>query len=154
VPVRRSLDKIRALEKRDACSQALAVDFYLYAAVVGTAISALWIAWLLAARAVLRTYQLKPGYLLSILQVAIVLGLLFGGFRASDYLLGALGRTLPADVVLFRRVWIVIWAIAMIASIQIFLEIRGMATPASPPASYHPSTRPKQQRGRTRRTRR
>jgi hypothetical protein len=130
------------------------VDFYLYAAAVGAVISALWIAWLLTARAVLRTYRLKPGYLLSILQVAIVLGLLFGGFRASDYFLTLLGRTLPADVVLFRRVWIVIWAIAMIASIQIFLEIRGMATPAPPPANQRSGARQNQQRGRTRRMRR
>jgi hypothetical protein len=102
----------------------------------------------------LRTYRLKPGYLLSILQVAIVLGLLFGGFRASDYFLRLLGRSLPADVVLFRRVWIVIWAIAMIASIQIFLEIRGMATPAPPPANQRSGARQNQQRGRTRRMRR
>lgn len=130
------------------------MDFYLYAAAVGAAISALWIAWLLAARAVLRKYRLKPGYLLSVLQVAIVLGLLFGGFSISDYFLDLLGRRLPADVVLFRRVWIVIWAVAMIASIQIFLEIRGMATPAQPPPGGRSGARSNPQRGGARRTRR
>lgn len=103
------------------------MNFYLYAVAIGAGISLAWVAWLLAARAVLRTYKLRPGYVLSILQVTVVLALMLAGYRLSDYCLGILGSTMPADTVVFRRIWIAIWAVAMLASIQIFLEIRRMA---------------------------
>jgi len=109
------------------------MTFYLYAAVIGAAISIAWIGWLFAARAALRRYQLKPGYLLSVIQVALVLALMLLGFKLSDYCLEILNRTTPSDVIRFRRIWIAIWALAMVASIQVFLDIRRMA--ASEPAA-------------------
>jgi hypothetical protein len=103
------------------------MNFYLYAFALGAGISLVWVAWLLAARAVLRVYKLRPGYVLSILQVAIVLALMLAGYRLSDYCMRVLGSSLPADTIVFRRIWIAIWAVAMLASIQIFLDIRRMA---------------------------
>jgi hypothetical protein len=104
------------------------VDFYLYAAGLGVAISLAWIGWLFGARAILRRYQLKPGYLLTILQVALVLALILAGFRISDRCLAELGLGTPANTILFRRLWIAIWALGMLVSIQVFLDIRRMAT--------------------------
>jgi hypothetical protein len=103
------------------------VDFYLYAAALGVAISIAWVGWLFTARAILRKYRLKPGYLLTILQVALVLGLILAGFRISDRCLQAIGLSTPANTILFRRIWIAVWALAMLASIQVFLDIRRMA---------------------------
>lgn len=110
------------------------MNFYFYAAMIGAGISGTWVAWLFAARAALRRYQLKPGYLLSVVQVALVLALMYAGFKLSDYFLEILGRTTPSDAVLFRRIWIAIWALAMVASIQIFLDIRRMAASGPPPS--------------------
>jgi len=114
---------------RPAC-----MNFYLYAAIIGAGISGTWVVWLIAARAVLRRYELKPGYLLSVVQVVLVLALMYAGFRLSDYCLEILGRTAPTDAILFRRIWIAIWALAMVASIQIFLDIRRMAVSGPPPS--------------------
>jgi hypothetical protein len=35
----------------------------------------------------------------------------------------------PALLVKFRRVWIIIWALGMAASIQLFIDIRRMSMP-------------------------
>lgn len=131
------------------------MNFYSYAAAIGAGISIVWVVWLFSARAFLRKYQLRPGYVLSVIQVALVLALMYTGFQLSDRVLEILHRTLPADTILFRRIWIVIWALAMIASIRVFLDIRRMAsaprtTPSRAPA--RPST-PPDRRARPRRVR-
>ena len=128
------------------------MDFYLYAAVIGLAISAVWILWLLAARATLRKFRLKPGFLMTMLQVALVLLLIVIGFRASDYCLYRLGMHTPENTVFFRRIWIVIWALAMLASIKIFLDIRRMAESPAPPRT--PADRPPPRPVRRRQSRR
>jgi hypothetical protein len=125
------------------------MSFYTYAAMIGAGISIVWVAWLFSARAVSRKYRLRPGYILSILQVALVLALMLAGFKLSDRCLETLNRTSPADTLLFRRVWLMIWAGAMIASIQVFLDIRRMAS--SPPApGPTPARRPSTQADRKR----
>jgi hypothetical protein len=128
------------------------VNFYLYAAAIGVAISLAWVSWLFAARAVLRTYNLKPSHLLTFLQVGVVLGLIVTGFKISDYCLGILGMNTPANTIFFRRIWIAIWAVAMIASIQIFLEIRRMAavSPNPGPVRRPPDRVRRPPSGRTR----
>jgi hypothetical protein len=131
----------------------LRVDFYLYAAAIGIALSAVWILWLLAARAVLRKYRLKPGFLMMILQVALVLLLILAGFRVSDYCLYRLGMHTPENTIFFRRIWIVIWALAMLASIKIFLDIRRMAESSAPPPRA-PADRPPPRPVRRRQSRR
>jgi len=128
------------------------VNFYLDAAAIGLAVSAVWVLWLLAARALLRKYRLKPGFVLTMLQVALVLLLILAGFKASDYCLYRLGMHTPANTIFFRRVWIAIWALAMFASIQIFLDIRRMAETPAPPRA--PANRPPPRSARRRQTRR
>jgi hypothetical protein len=127
------------------------MNFYTYAVAVGAGISILWVGWLFTARATLRRYQLRPGYVLSIIQVVLVLALMYAGFKVSDHFLEILGRTGPSDMMLFRRIWIALWAVAMIASIQIFLDIRRMAAPgpaARPSAAPRPSASAKRTRPR------
>ncbi len=104
------------------------MTFYLCATVIGAGISIVWVVWLFTARRVLRRYKLRPGYLISVIQVVLVLALMLVGFKLSDYCLEILRRTTPSDVILFRRIWLAIWALAMVASIQIFLDIRRMAS--------------------------
>jgi hypothetical protein len=58
----------------------------------------------------------------------MVLALMLAGFRISDRCLQTLGLSTPANTIIFRRIWIAIWALAMLASIQVFLDIRRMAT--------------------------
>jgi len=125
------------------------MNFYTYAAAVGAGISIIWVAWLFAARATLRRRQLRPGYVLSIIQVVLVLALMYAGFKVSNYFLAIVGRTGVADTMLFRRIWIAIWALAMIASIQVFLDIRRMAT-AGPVSRPSPARRPPPAAKRTR----
>jgi len=131
----------------------LTMKFYLDAAVIGGGISIVWIVWLFAARATLRRHQLRPGYILSVVQIALVLALMLAGFKLSDHFLDLLGRAGPSDTILFRRIWIAIWALAMIGSIQIFLDIRRMAMPG--PDLSRTSVRRTQppKRSRPRRTR-
>jgi hypothetical protein len=128
------------------------VDFYFDAAAIGLALSAAWVAWLFAARAVLRKYRLKPSFMMMMLQIGLVLLLIAAGFNASDYCLDRLGMHTPANVIFFRRIWIVIWALAMLASIKIFLDIRRMAEPEAPPRA--PVNRPAPRSARRRQSRR
>ena len=128
------------------------MNFYVYAVAIGAGISLAWVAWLLSARSILRTYKLRPGYVISILQVAVVLSLMIAGYRLTDYCLAVLGLTKPADAIVFRRIWIAIWAVAMIASIQIFLDIRRMAAPDRDGAT--PVARGRAPRGKRQRPRR
>jgi hypothetical protein len=106
------------------------MNFYLISTAIGVGLGITWIAWLLAARTFLRASQAKPGAILSVIQVAVVLTLMLGAYKVSDYCFGILNITAPKDIVLFRRVWLLIWAVSMVASIQIFLDIRRISMPA------------------------
>lgn len=110
------------------------MDFYLAAIGVGVALGVAWVGWLLFVRSYLRRTKSQPGALLSVLQVIVVLLLMLAAYHVSDYCLTRLGADTPEGVRLFRRVWLLIWAVAMVASIHIFLDIRKMAAPANPPA--------------------
>ena len=127
------------------------MNFYLTAAAIGLALVLIWIGWLLAVRAFLRAAKSTPGALLSVLQVVAVLALLLAAYRVSEWcfrILGISPADAPALMVKFRRVWIVIWALGMAASIQLFLDIRRMSTPAPPPIRRPP---PSSTRRRSRR---
>jgi hypothetical protein len=112
------------------------MNFYLMAVAIGLALVLAWIGWLLAVRAFLRAAKSTPGALLSVIQVVAVLALMLAAYRVSEWCFGILGigqADAPALMVKFRRIWIVIWALGMAASIQLFLDIRRMGTP--PPRS-------------------
>jgi hypothetical protein len=121
------------------------MNFYLIAAAIGVALILIWIGWLLAVRAFLRSAKSTPGALLSVLQVVVVLALMLGAYRASEWYFrihGVDAADAPALMVKFRRVWIIVWALGMAASIQLFIDIRRMSMP--PPPSIRrppPSTR-------------
>jgi hypothetical protein len=129
----------------------MSLNLYLIAAAIGLALTVLWIGWLLAVRAFLRTAKSTPGALLSVLQVVLVLALMLTAYRVSEWCFRDLGVN-PADeaalMVKFRRVWILIWALGMAASIQLLLDIRRMSMPAHPPARRPP---PPSSRNRRRR---
>jgi hypothetical protein len=117
------------------------MNFYLIAAAIGLALIAIWIGWLLAVRAFLRTAKSTPGALLSVIQVVTVLALMLSAYRVSEWcfrMLGISPADAPALMVKFRRVWILIWAIGMAASIQLFIDIRRMSMPAHPPLRRPP----------------
>jgi len=118
------------------------MNFYMMAVAIGLALVLAWIGWLLAVRAFLRTAKSTPGALLSVIQVVAVLALLLAAYRVSEWCFGILGinpADTPALMVKFRRIWIVIWALGMAASIQLFLDIRRMGTPAPRPIRRPPS---------------
>jgi hypothetical protein len=113
----------------------MGMNFYLMAAAIGVTLIAVWIGWLLAVRAFLRAAKSTPGALLSVLQVVAVLALMLTAYRVSEWYFRVLGintADAPALMVKFRRVWIIIWALGMAASIQLFIDIRRMSTPAPP----------------------
>lgn len=122
------------------------MDYYLDAAVIGLALSAAWIGWLFAARATLRALRLRPGFMMTVLQIGVVLLLIAAGFSATDYCLYRLGLHTPENTIHFRRIWIVIWALAMLASIKIFLDIRQMAEAPPAPPDNRPTPRPVRRR--------
>lgn len=116
------------------------MNFYLAAVAIGVALIAVWIGWLLAVRAFLRVAKSTPGALLSILQVVVVLALMLTAYRFSEWyfqIAGINASDAPALMVKFRRIWIVVWALGMAASIQLFIDIRRMSTP-SPPSLRRP----------------
>ena len=118
------------------------MNFYMMAVAIGLALVLAWIGWLLAVRAFLRTAKSTPGALLSVIQVVAVLALMLAAYRVSEWCFGILGinpADTPALMVKFRRIWIVIWALGMAASIQLFLDIRRMGTPAPRPIRRPPS---------------
>jgi hypothetical protein len=111
------------------------MNFYLVAAAIGVALILIWIGWLLAVRAFLRTAKSTPGALLSTLQVVVVLALMLGAYRVSEWYFrihGIDAADAPALMVKFRRVWIIVWALGMAASIQLFIDIRRMSMPPPP----------------------
>ena len=110
----------------------MTAKFYFAAIAVGAALAIGWLVWLLAARAYLRAAKSTPGATLSIIQVAVVLALMLAGYRATDWAIARFGfdpATAPSAAMTFRRVWILTLGAGMIASIQIFLDIRRMAAP-------------------------
>jgi hypothetical protein len=93
----------------------------------------------------MRTMRSSPGVLISILQVIVVLLLMLAGYHLTDWCFAQLkisDADAPGATVTFRRIWILIWGVGMIASIQVFLDIRRMATaqPAPPPGRRPGST--------------
>jgi hypothetical protein len=119
----------------------MGMNFYLMAAAIGLALVLVWIGWLLAVRAFLRTAKSTPGALLSVIQVVAVLALMLAAYRVSEWcfrIYGISAADAPALMVKFRRVWILIWALGMAASIQLFIDIRRMSTPAPPPIRRPP----------------
>ena len=108
------------------------MNFYLMAAAIGFALIVIWIGWLLAVRAFLRSAKTTPGALLSVLQVVVVLALMLSAYRVSEWYFRVQAinpADAPALLVKFRRVWIIIWALGMAASIQLFIDIRRMSMP-------------------------
>lgn len=125
------------------------MNFYLVAAAIGLALIVIWIGWLLAVRAFLRAAKSTPGALLSVLQVVIVLALMLAAYRVSEWyfrILGVDAAAAPALMVKFRRVWIIVWALGMAASIQLFIDIRRMSMPPPPSIRRPPPVR---KRGRS-----
>lgn len=115
------------------------MTFYLIAIGIGVVLAGTWVGWLLAVRAFLHATKSAPGALLSIIQVVVVLALMLAAYHVSDWSLRALGidtAAAPALMVKFRRIWIVVWALGMAASIQLFIDIRRMSTP--PPSVRRP----------------
>jgi len=113
----------------------MTMNFYLISAAIGAVLIVAWIGWLLAVRAFLRAAKSTPGALLSVLQVVVVLAMMLTAYRVSEWCFRALGISAadaPALMVKFRRIWIIIWALGMAASIQLFIDIRRMSTPAPP----------------------
>ena len=119
----------------------MGMNFYMMAVAIGLALVVLWIGWLLAVRAFLRAAKSTPGALLSVIQVVAVLALMLTAYRVSEWcfrMLGVSTADTPALMVKFRRIWILIWALGMAASIQLFIDIRRMSTPAPPPIRRPP----------------
>lgn len=117
------------------------MNFYLMAVAIGLALVLAWIGWLLAVRTFLRAAKSTPGALLSVIQVVAVLALMLAAYRVSEWCFGILGinpADTPALMVKFRRIWIAVWALGMAASIQLFLDIRRMGTPAPRPIRRPP----------------
>ena len=111
----------------------MGMNFYLIAVAIGAALIGAWIGWLLAVRAFLRAVKSTPGALLTVLQVVVVLAMMLTAYRVSEWYFRTIGidaADTPALMVRFRRIWIIVWALGMAASIQLFIDIRRMSTPA------------------------
>jgi hypothetical protein len=117
------------------------MNLYMAAMAIGVGLALIWLSWLLTVRAYLRRTRSKPGILLSILQVIIVLLIMQLAYRVSDHYFAWANITSPDVMRTFRRIWILVLAAAMVASIQIFLDIRKMAEPSSAPRRSRPMNR-------------
>jgi hypothetical protein len=119
------------------------MNFYLMAAAIGVALIIIWIGWLLAVRAFLRAAKSTPGALLSVLQVVVVLALMLAAYRVSEWYFrihGIDAADAPSLMLKFRRVWVIVWALGMAASIQLFIDIRRMSMPPPPSIRRPPSS--------------
>jgi hypothetical protein len=119
------------------------MNFYLMAAAIGVALIIIWIGWLLAVRAFLRAAKSTPGALLSVLQVVVVLALMLGAYHVSEWYFrihGIDAADAPSLMLKFRRVWVIVWALGMAASIQLFIDIRRMSMPPPPSIRRPPSS--------------
>ncbi|MGH7986893.1 MAG: hypothetical protein ACREQX_11490 [Candidatus Binataceae bacterium] len=103
------------------------MHFYTMAGAIGVVLGIIWVVYLLAARAYLRRFHIRPNVLFTIFTVGLVILLMVGAYHVSDYILATIGMADPGHIVTFRRIWLVIWAVSMVASIQIFIDIRRMA---------------------------
>jgi len=114
------------------------------ACAIGLGLALIWLGWLLGVRALMRATRSSPGVLISIVQVVVVLILMLAGYHLTDWCRAQLkisDADAPAAIVTFRRIWILIWGVGMIASIQVFLDIRRMATaPPAPPPRRRPGS--------------
>jgi hypothetical protein len=109
------------------------MNYYVAAAAIGLGLAAIWVLWLIAVRSYLRRTRSHPGILLSILQVVVVLLLMQLAYRVSDRYFEWSNITTPEAMKTFRRIWILTFGAGMVASIQLFLDIRKMAE--APPVS-------------------
>jgi hypothetical protein len=108
------------------------MEFYLMAVAIGVGLALIWLGWLLAVRTLIRATRSAPGAIISVIQVAVVLLLMLAGYHVTDSCFTRLrisAADAPAALVTFRRIWILIWGLGMVASIQVFLDIRRMSTP-------------------------
>ncbi len=114
------------------------------ACAIGLGLALIWLGWLLGVRALMRATRSAPGVLISIVQVVVVLILMLAGYHLTDWCFAQLkipDAAAPAAMVTFRRIWILIWGVGMIVSIQVFLDIRRMATaPPAPPPRRRPGS--------------
>lgn len=124
------------------------MNVYLAAVLIGVGLAAIWVAWLLVVRSFLRRTRSRPGILLSILQVIIVLLLLQGAYRVSDRYFTMVNISAPGLMKTFRRIWILVWGAGMVVSIQLFLDIRKMAEPAPVARPTRPMNRASRRRRR------
>lgn len=122
------------------------MNLYLAATAIGVGLIVIWLAWLLTVRACLRRTRSRPGMLLSILQVVIVLLMMQLAYRVSDHYFAWANITAPDVMKTFRRIWILVLGAGMVASIQIFLDIRKMAEPSSVPQRVQPMNRARRRR--------
>jgi hypothetical protein len=124
------------------------MNFYVAAAAIGLGLAAIWIAWLFAVRTYLRRTRSRPGLLLSVLQVVIVLLMMQLAYRVSDRYFEWANITAPDAMKTFRRIWILTFGGGMVASIQLFLDIRKMAAPAPVARPARPMNRANRRRRR------
>jgi hypothetical protein len=115
---------------------------------LGAGLVLIWLSWLLTVRLYLRRTRSRPGILLSILQVIVVLLMMQLAYRVSDHYFAWANITSPDVMKTFRRIWILVLAAGMVASIQIFLDIRKMAEPSSAPTRLQPMNRAGRRRRR------
>jgi len=128
------------------------MNFYLVAVAIGAGLAVIWVGWLFAVRTFLRRTRGKPGITLSILQVIVVLLLIQGAYRVSDYYFAWANVSAPDAMKTFRRIWILVWGAGMIATIQIFIDVRKMAAP-TPSSRGAVVGKPMNRAGRRRRRR-
>jgi hypothetical protein len=124
------------------------MNFYVAAGGIGLGLAAAWVIWLIAVRTYLRRTRSRPGILLSVLQVVIVLLLLLLAYRVSVWYFIWANVTAPGAMMTFRRIWIIVWGLGMVASIQLFLDIRKMAEPAPIARPTRPMNRASRRRRR------
>jgi hypothetical protein len=124
------------------------MNFYTMACAIGVVLGIIWVTYLLAARAYLRSRRIRPNALFTVFTVGLVILLMVAAYRVSDHLLAAIGMANPKDIITFRRIWLVIWAVSMLASIQIFIDIRRMAERGSATATRRAPTPPGRQNSR------
>ena len=124
------------------------MNFYVAAVAIGLGLTVIWILWLIAVRSYLRRTRSRPGILLSVLQVVVVLLLLLTAYRVSDRYFIWANVSAPAVMMTFRRIWIIVWGLGMVASIQLFLDIRKLAEPAPVSRRLQPMNRANRRRRR------
>jgi hypothetical protein len=75
--------------------------------------------------------------------VVVVLALMLSAYRVSEWYFrihGIDAADAPSLMLKFRRVWVIVWALGMAASIQLFIDIRRMSMPPPPSIRRPPSS--------------